>query len=228
MECQVIDLGLIEYQEACKLQREILNKRKRDEILDTLFLLQHPSVITVGRRGSEENILVSKEELKALGIMVCRTDRGGDVTFHGPGELIAYPIFDLKRQIRDVHLYLRRLEEVAIQFLREYEVESLRQQGFTGVWVDGYLNGHRQKIASIGIGVSNWVTYHGLAINVNTDLDKFLLIRPCGMDSRRVTSLSQLLCESVSIFEAKKRLLEAFKTVFNLEIKAVEPFSLVA
>lgn len=240
-KCQVIDLGLIEYQEAYEVQKRILEERKQNEVPDTLLILQHTSVITVGRGGRDKNILASKEELRAKGISVHKIDRGGDVTFHGPGQLVAYPIFNLKEQIKDVHLYLRKLEEVVIQFLKKYKVKGSRQQGVTGVWVDpirnydtagsgnGISNGeNNQKIASIGIGLSNWVTYHGMAIKVNADLSKFSLIRPCGMDSHKITSLNQLLQKTINITEAKERLLEAFKAVFNLEIKVVEPFSLVA
>jgi lipoate-protein ligase B len=221
-KCQVIDLEMVEYQKAYRIQKEILEERKRGKVFDTLLLLEHPSVITIGRASSGKNILVSKEELKRLSIMIYRTDRGGDVTFHGPGQLVAYSIFDLKEQTKDVHLYLRKLEEVVIQFLKEYELRGLRQYGLTGVWVDG------QKIASIVIGVSNWVTYHGLATNVNTDLDKFLLIKPCGIDNCKITSLTQLLRKTVSIPEAKGRLVKAFEKVFNLEIKCVKSISLVA
>ncbi len=219
---RLIDLELIEYQEAYKVQRNFLTERKRGKIPDTLLLLEHHDVITIGRGGSEENILASKEELKAKGVTVFKADRGGDVTFHGPGQLVAYPIFDLRKQIKDVHLYLRKLEEVAIEFLKQYKVEGLRQQGARGIWVD------EQKIVSIGIGVSGWITYHGLAINLNIDTSKFLLIKPCGMDGHKVTSLSKILRKTVNIFEAKNKLVGAFKTVFNLEIKPVEQFSLVA
>lgn len=224
-KCQVIDLGLIEYPEAYKVQKKILEERKRNEVPDTLLILQHPDVITVGRGGNENNILASEEELRAKGIIVHKVDRGGDVTFHGPGQLVAYPIFNLKEQVKDVHLYLRKLEEVVIEFLKKYKVKGLRRQGVTGVWVEPKNN---QKIASIGIGLSSWVTYHGVSIKINADLNKFSLIRPCGMDSHKITSLNQLLLETVNIIEAKERLLEAFKAVFNLEIKVVEPFSLVA
>lgn len=240
-KCQVMDLGLVEYQEAYQVQKSILEKRKQNEVPDTLLILQHPPVITVGRGGNGENILASKEELRANSIAVHKIDRGGDVTFHGPGQLVAYPIFNLKEQIKDVHLYLRKLEEVVIQFLKKYKVSGLRQQGAAGVWVKPSRNRNtagseknisneknNQKIASIGIGLSSWVTYHGVAIKVNADLSKFSLIRPCGMDSHKITSLNLLLFKTVNIIEAKGRLLEAFEAVFNMEIEVVQPFSLVA
>lgn len=222
IKCQAVDLGLITYQEAYKIQKGALEKRKQGKISDVLFLLEHRSVITIGRSGCEKNILISDNYLKANDIAICKTDRGGDATFHGPGQLIAYPVFDLKEQSKDVHLYLRKLEKTGIHFLKKYGIESSKKIGYTGVWVNS------EKIASIGVGFSNWISYHGLAVNINTDLNKFSLINPCGISACKMTSLSEITGKTMDIAESKNRLIESFKVIFNLEIETFECVSPMA
>jgi lipoate-protein ligase B len=176
-----------------------------------LIICQHYPVVTLGRRASRENILLSDDQLRAQGIELHVVDRGGDVTYHGPGQLTAYPIFNLNLLRRDVHFFLRQLEEVAINTLSDFNVRACRLPGLTGAWVDN------QKIASIGIAVRHWITYHGLSINVQeSDVDNFYLIRPCGMDIE-VTALERKMREPISTEEVKPRLLEHFKRIFALE-----------
>jgi len=170
---RVMDLGLREYERVWDLQKDLLKKRIAGEVMDTLILVEHPPVITLGRGASEEDILVSPEYLARRKISLFRVERGGKATFHGPGQLVAYPIIALLK--KDVHRYLRDLEETLIRLLARLGVEGRRKRGYTGVWVG------EKKIASIGIGVKRWVSFHGLALNVNTDLSYFSLIFPCGL-----------------------------------------------
>lgn len=205
----ILDLGLIDYEECYKIQRGMVALRKLGEIDDTLILSEHNSVFTVGRMGRVENLLVDEGYLQRKGIRVLNVDRGGDITFHGPGQLVVYPIIDLKRRWRDLHKYMRDLEEVVIKFLKRYSVRSERQSGRTGVWAAG------KKVASIGVGVSNWVTYHGLSINIKTDLEFFDMIYPCGLRDVKMTSLDALSGIDVSMEEAKDAILSDFDNVFN-------------
>ena len=180
-------LGRIPYNEAYALQRELWRKRVADEIPDQLLLLEHPPVITLGRGAKSEHLLASAERLRALMVEVVETDRGGDITYHGPGQLVGYPILDLKPDRMDVLRYLRDLEEVLIRALGRLDIEGQRRTGCTGVWVED------RKIAAIGVKISRWVTYHGFALNVSTDLSAFDLIVPCGLCGVRVTSIAQEL-----------------------------------
>jgi len=205
----ILDLGLIDYEEAYKIQRQMVARRKLGEIGDTLILAEHNSVFTFGRMGHKENLLVDEGYLLRKGIKVLNMDRGGDITFHGPGQLVIYPVIDLKDRWRDLHVYMRNLEEVAIKFLQKYSVQSERSPGKTGVWVGG------QKIGSIGIGVSNWVTYHGLSINIKVDLDFFNMIYPCGLKDVSMVSLDRLINKDVDMGEAKETILSVFDNVFN-------------
>ena len=182
----LLNLGLKDYQETYKIQKELVNKRCEGRIPDTLILVEHPSVFTIGKSGSRENILASLSELKKEGIKVHEIDRGGDITYHGPGQIVGYPIIDLKEQGKDIHLYLRTLEEVLIKSLQDFSIEAGRIKGMTGVWVDD------KKIASIGIGVSKWVTYHGFSLNVDSNMKHFAMINPCGLN-RPITSMKEIL-----------------------------------
>jgi lipoate-protein ligase B len=205
----ILDLGLIDYEECYKTQREMVVRRKLGEIDDTLILAEHNSVFTVGRTGDKKSLLVDEAYLKQKGIKVVDVDRGGDITFHGPGQLVVYPIIKLKDKWRDLHKYMRDLEDVAMKFLKRYSVRPERRSGLTGVWAGG------KKIASIGIGVSNWVTYHGLSINIKPDLEFFDMIYPCGLRDIKMTSLKALTGKDILIEETKDAILSDFDVVFN-------------
>lgn len=185
--CEWRDLGRLRYAEALAVQRDLVDRRKRDEIPDQLLLVEHPHVITLGRNAKEGNVLASDEELAQLGIEKFETNRGGDVTYHGPGQLVGYPILDLRPWKRDVVAYVRALEQVLIDALAEFGQQAERSPGHTGVWVRG------GKVAAIGIHISRWVTMHGFALNVETDLRYFRHIVPCGL-TLPVTSLRELGC----------------------------------
>ncbi len=205
----ILDTGLIPYEESFRLQSDMVRKRKSGEVGDSLLITEHRPVFTVGRRSGRDNLLVSEALLKKNGVSVINTDRGGDITFHGPGQLIIYPILDLKKRARDLHKYLRDLEEVAIGFLNEYSIQAGRVSGRTGVWIEG------KKIAFIGIAASDWITYHGMSINVNIALDYFSMINPCGMADIEVTSIKRVLGRDISIDRAKIGVVSHFKYVFG-------------
>ncbi len=205
------DLGFIDYKEAWDLQQMIHSKRVSGEVEDCLFLLEHPNTYTLGKTAHKENLIGSEEYLKKNKISVYDIDRGGDITYHGPGQIVGYPIIDLNNWFKDTHKYLRALEEVIIQTCNEYGLSCERNPKHTGVWFG------EQKIAAIGIKVSRWVTMHGFAFNVNTDLNLFNGIIPCGIQDKSVTSLSNELKMEVSILEVKEKLLNNFKAYFNYE-----------
>jgi lipoyl(octanoyl) transferase len=186
--CELRDLGRMGYAEAFGWQRDFVERRKRGEIPDQLLIVEHPPVVTMGRNGREQNLLASPELLARAGIEFHHTDRGGDVTFHGPGQIVGYPIFDLREWKRDVVAYVRALEEVLIRALGEFGIEGRRVERATGVWVS--LPGGRAKIAAIGIHVSRWVASHGFALNVDPDLSYFRYIVPCGL-TEPVTSMRE-------------------------------------
>jgi len=214
-------LGSIDYAAAWELQRELVRQRREGAIPDTLLLLEHrPPVITLGRASHAEHLLVPPEKLLHMGIQVVETDRGGDVTYHGPGQLVGYPIMDLREHGRDVHLYLRRLEEAIIVALRHFGIEAHRKPGFTGVWVGD------EKIAAMGIKVSHWVTMHGFALNVHPNLSHFGLIVPCGIHDKGVTSIQSLLEQGVTLEAVMPPVIHAFAQVFNLQpVAALAPAS---
>jgi lipoyl(octanoyl) transferase len=191
--CQVRDLGRVGYAEAFALQQSLVERRKRGEIPDQLLFVEHPPVVTLGRNAHEENVLASPELLERAGIELHRTDRGGDVTFHGPGQIVGYPVFDLREWKRDVVAYVRGIEEVLMGALAQFAIDARRRAGATGVWVS--RPGGPAKIAAIGVHVSRWVTSHGFALNVNTDLSYFRYIVPCGL-TEPVTSMRELGCEA--------------------------------
>jgi lipoyl(octanoyl) transferase len=212
-------LGTVAYADALALQRSLVEERKADRIPDTLLLLEHPHVVTVGVRGDggRAHILASPDDLAARGIEVFETGRGGDVTYHGPGQLVGYPIIDLQPDRRDVHRYVRDLEEVLIRTAADYGIAATRLAGLTGAWVG---SDNQEKLAAIGVRISRWVTSHGFALNVNTDLDFFTLIVPCGIADRGVTSLARLVGRPVEIAEVEDRIAAHFAAVFDREIAA--------
>ena len=183
--CRLQDLGRVRYADAFALQQELVLRRKADEIPDQLLFVEHPHVVTMGRGAHSENILASPELLERAGIELHDSDRGGDVTYHGPGQVVGYPIVDLRKWKRDVVAYVRGLEQVLIDALREFGIATERVQGATGVWTEA------GKIAAIGVHISRWVTSHGFALNVDTDLDYFRYIVPCGL-TKPVTSMRAL------------------------------------
>lgn len=202
MNLLCIDLGLVEYSQALSWQDELLKRRCQREDEDTLLLLEHPPVFTLGRGGDERHLLNPRQ------VPVHRVGRGGDVTFHGPGQLVGYPILDLTRHGRDVHAYLRSLEAVLSAVLAEYGLRAQRKDGLTGVWVG------EKKIASIGVGVRRWVTYHGFALNVDPELSYFADIVPCGLTGVRMTSMAQLLARPVALAEVKAAVAKTFADHF--------------
>jgi len=184
-ELFVRDLGTMGYDEALLIQKELVQKRKQGLIPDQLLIVQHPHVITLGRNGHLENLLANEEVLRQAGIAFHHTDRGGDITYHGPGQIVGYPIFDLREWKRDVVAYVRTLEQAIVDALAEFEIEAARLAGCTGVWVNG------KKVAAIGVHISRWVTSHGFALNHTTDLSYFQYIVPCGI-TKPVTSMREL------------------------------------
>jgi lipoyl(octanoyl) transferase len=212
MLLHVEQLGLVDYAAALELQRERVAQRKAGAIPDTLILLEHPHVYTLGRNARQENLLVSAEWLASRGAQVFHTDRGGDVTYHGPGQLVGYPILDLTRHRRDISWYMRSLEEVFIRTARDRGIEAGRSPGAAGVWVGN------DKLAAMGVHLSRWVTSHGFALNVNTDLSYFEWIVPCGLRNKGVTSLAKLLGHAVEMEEVTEHVVEHFREVFGLEV----------
>jgi len=214
MFCYVEQLGVIEYAAALELQRDKVAQRKAGAIPDTLLLLEHPHVYTLGRNAKREHLLISSERVAAMGAQVFETDRGGDITYHGPGQLVGYPILDLTRHRRDIAWYMRSLEEVFIQVAAGYGVAACRLAGAPGVWVGN------DKLAALGVHLSRWVTSHGFAFNVNTDLDCFQWIVPCGLRGKGVTSLARLLAHPVAMEDVRGSVIEHFGAVFGLGMKA--------
>ena len=208
-------LGRVDYQAGLDLQAALVEDRRAGRIGDTLLLLEHPPVITLGvkTRHGAKHIIASEEELARQGVAVFDTGRGGDVTYHGPGQLVGYPIFDLKPDRCDVHRYVRDLEEALILALREFEIEGGRVKGLSGVWVGE--PGRERKIAAIGVRISRWITSHGFALNVATDLRHFQLIVPCGIADRGVTSVEGELGRAVSMPEIEGAIVRGFETVWN-------------
>jgi lipoyl(octanoyl) transferase len=209
----------VAYDEALEMQRTLVEERKAGHIPDTLLLLEHPHVLTLGVRqgGGRANILAAPERLHELGVTVFEAGRGGDVTYHGPGQLVGYPIIDLKPDRQDVHRYVRDLEAVMIHTCADFGVIARRLEGLSGAWVDHPVRG-LEKIAAIGVRISRWVTSHGVAFNVNTDLDFFRLIVPCGIADRGVTSLQVLTGGPVSMARVEASIIERFADVFDREV----------
>ena len=207
---QVRWLGSVPYADGLALQEELVGQRRDGLVPDTLVLLEHPHVITLGTGSHAEHVLAGDEERARLGVELFETGRGGDVTYHGPGQLVGYPILDLKPDRKDLHRYLRDLEEVLIRTVAEMGIPARRVPGLTGVWTDG------GKIAAIGVRVSSgWITSHGFALNVHTDLSFFGTIVPCGIQDRDVTSMERELGRHVSLEEVRPRVVQAFSEVFG-------------
>jgi lipoyl(octanoyl) transferase len=214
-----VDLGLIPYEEAYALQKRIVAARKLGAIEDVLLFLEHPHVITQGRNGKREHLLASEHVLRQKGVEFFETSRGGDVTYHGPGQIVAYPILNLGAIRRDVVWYVRQLEEAMIRATAEFGIVAGREEGKTGVWVGE--NKKSEKLAAIGVHISRWITSHGLAYNVSTDLRNFELIVPCGIADRRATSLEKLLGRSIAAKEIKPKLASHLGEVFGLELQEI-------
>ena len=212
--CCLRELGRIDYGAALELQKQLVAQRKAGEIPDQLLLLEHPHVITLGRNGHLENLLASSQVLEREGIAFFPNDRGGDITYHGPGQLVGYPILDLREWKRDVGAYVRALEQMIIDTLAEYGIAAGRIAGLTGVWVD------ERKIAAIGVHISRWVTSHGFALNVATDLSYFQYIVPCGL-TKPVTSMAQLGV-AATLEEVSQKLAGHFARVFDYDMADCE------
>jgi lipoate-protein ligase B len=207
--CYVLDLGRMDYGRSLIVQDQTVERRKRNEIPDCLFFVEYPHVITLGRMGKIDHLLVSELELRTSGVEFFPTNRGGDITYHGPGQLVAYPVLDLRNRGKDIGHYLRDLESCIMTTLEDFAILARRIPGATGVWVG------EEKIAAIGIRTSQWICSHGLALNVSTDLSYFSLIVPCGLDSKRVTSMSKLLGTEVEISQVKERFCLHFGKIFE-------------
>lgn len=243
MKQQVVfqDLGAMRYREAWDYQESLLqenvsikaearrreneqitnNNSQLDIVAETkhhLLFVEHPPVYTLGKSGDIANVLLSEENLKARGIDFYRTNRGGDITFHGPQQIVGYPILDLEKFYTDIGKYLRNIEEVTIQTLAEYGIKGERSQGETGVWIDPDIKGRERKICAIGVRSSRWITMHGFALNVNTDLNYFNFIIPCGIQQKQVTSIEKELGRKVDFEEAKEKVKRNFEKVFDVEI----------
>ena len=208
-ECVVVWCGCLPYSQALDLQMRISALKKSVYDKDVLLLLEHFPVVTLGRSADRKNLLVDEIFLKDKGIDFRETDRGGDITFHGPGQLVGYPILALRTGERDVRNYMRNLEESLIRLLRRYGIESDRDPGYTGVWTES------GKIAAMGVHISRWITRHGFALNVNTDLSFFDLIVPCGISRRRVTSMQELLARATDLQEVAGKFIREFGGIFK-------------
>jgi lipoyl(octanoyl) transferase len=216
--CLIVDLGLISYSDAFDLQQRIVAARKARAIEDVVLFCEHPHVITLGRNGKRENLLASEHVLGQKGVEFHETNRGGDITYHGPGQIVGYPILNLTYMKTDVHWYVRSLEEAMIRTSGDFGVRAFRIPGKTGIWVQSESKGGvtEEKLAAIGVHISRWVTSHGFAYNVATDLRYFDLIVPCGISDRKATSLEKLLSRSVAASEVRPRLIDHLAGVFSL------------
>ena len=212
--CELRDLGRMRYADAFALQQQLVERRKRGEISDQLLIVEHPHVVTMGRNGHDENLLAQPELLERAGVEFHRTDRGGDVTYHGPGQIVGYPIVDLREWKRDVMAYVRALEQVLIDALAQFGIAAGREAGATGVWTA------QGKIAAIGVHISRWVTSHGFALNVATDLSYFRYIVPCGL-TKPVTSLQALGCRA-DRDQVVAALARSFARVFDREMETYD------
>ncbi len=226
------DLGHAPYKEVWDYQEELLagnvavksarfNTQVVDTVTDTkhhLLFVEHPPVYTLGKSGDIGNVLISEEERNKRGLEFYKINRGGDITFHGPGQLVAYPILDLEKFYTDIGRYLRNLEEVIIKTLADYGIKGDRSKGETGVWIDPSIKGRERKICAIGVRCSRWITMHGLAFNINTDLDYFNNIIPCGIQNKQVTSLEKELGGKINMEEVKNRVKKYFNEVFEVQL----------
>lgn len=207
------DLGKTSYKEAWDLQKRLLEARQNGRIADCLILTEHDPVITMGRATSPANLLCSRDQLRLRGVELYEIERGGDITFHGPGQLVAYPIIDLDGHGRDLHKYLRTLEQAVIDTLGDLDVKAEVKPGLTGVWADDH------KLAAIGVAVQRWITYHGLALNISTDLEYFKLINPCGITRYPVGSIESILKKKVEFGRVADLFIENFAASFYYEVE---------
>ncbi len=215
MKCIVYQLGLIEYQAATFLQRKLHRERMDGKMSDMLLLLEHPPTITVGKSGDLDHVLVPQEELSKEHISLFFTDRGGDVTYHGPGQLVGYPILNLKERNRDIHQYVRDLEEVILRTLNSFCIPANRKNDHAGIWVN------EEQIASIGLSIRKWITMHGFALNVKPKLGHFLNINPCGILGQKATSIVEILAKNISMETVTKKLINFFSEVFDVQVELV-------
>ena len=215
-EVEVRRLGVVPYADGLELQRDLVGRRKADQIPDQLLLLEHPPVITLGvkTRNDRSHVVATVETLEEEGVKVFESGRGGDVTYHGPGQLVAYPIIDLRPDRCDVHRYVRDLEEVLIRTSAAFGIVARRSEGLTGAWVG------EEKLAAIGVRIARWITSHGFALNVSTNLSHFGLIVPCGISDRGVTSLEKLLARQVPMASVQDAAVDAFCAVFQRRVLA--------
>ncbi len=210
MEVYVVDFGLTDFGSLWQVQKEINSFKQKNKCADLLIFTEHKNVYTLGRGGNRDHLLINEEEMNGKGIEYYEIDRGGDLTYHGPGQLVCYPIFDLNNYYPDTHKYLRDLEEVIIRTLKSYGIESGRDEQYTGVWIGD------EKICSIGIKVSRWITMHGLAFNVNNELGYFEKIIPCGIFHKGMTSMKKLLGKEQDMNEVRERVIKSFEEVFGI------------
>ncbi|GAC1625391.1 MAG: lipoyl(octanoyl) transferase LipB [Candidatus Acidiferrum sp.] len=215
--CLIIDIGLMRYATALAVQERVVAARKSGEIGDVLLLCEHPHVITLGRNGKREHLLATENVLRQKCVELHETNRGGDITYHGPGQIVGYPVLDLSAIRKDVRWYVRMLEEAMIRATAEFGISAEREEGKTGVWVGEQERS--EKLAAIGVHLSRWITSHGFAYNVSTDLRYFDLMVPCGITGRKATSLEKLLGRAVAREEAAARIVRQFAEVFDLEMK---------
>jgi lipoyl(octanoyl) transferase len=223
-ECLVVNLGLIGYERAWDLQKRVVAARKLALIPDVLLICEHPHVITMGRNGRSEHLLASEQTLRTRGVEFHATNRGGDITYHGPGQIVAYPILNLSEIRRDVGWYVRQLEEAMIRTTAEFGIIAERREGRTGIWVnvtDANEMPNEEKLGAIGVHISRWVTSHGLAYNVSTDLSFFDLIVPCGIAGKRATSLTRLLNREIEVTDASPRLVQHLGECFGRAMRAM-------
>lgn len=221
--CDTVDVGLIGYAEALELQKRLVAARKAGAIEDVLLVCEHPHVITLGRNGKREHLLASEQVLRQKNVEFHASDRGGDITYHGPGQVVGYPILNLAEIRRDVGWYVRMLEEIMIRATADFGIAAERVPGKTGIWVRGEAakGGAEEKLGAIGVHLSRWVTSHGLAYNVSTDLRYFDLIVPCGIGGRKATSLEKILERAVKGVEVTPQLVKHFGEVFGFEMREV-------
>ena len=226
------DLGTVPYEQAWDYQEKLLQENvslksfAREQGIEPLnvttkhYLLftEHPPVYTLGKSGAKENVLLNDEQLNEKGIAFFHTNRGGDITFHGPGQIVGYPILDLEKFETDIGKYLRNLEEMIIGMMAEYGIKGERSAGETGVWIDPGVRGKERKICAIGVRCSRWVTMHGFAFNVNTDLGYFNHIIPCGIQDKQVTSLQKELGRDIDVEEVKEKIRNNFEKIFQIDL----------
>ncbi|MDQ3550440.1 MAG: lipoyl(octanoyl) transferase LipB [Bacteroidota bacterium] len=231
---QFEDLGMLDYKSAWEYQEKLLqenlqvkksvqSKDEKHSLSETtnhyLLFVEHPPVYTMGKRGNISNVLINESERSAQGIQFYLTNRGGDITFHGPDQIVGYPILDLEKFYTDIGRYLRELEEVIILTLKDYGIKAGRSAGETGVWIDASVKGRERKICAMGVRCSRWITMHGFALNVNTDLSYFNHIIPCGIQNKKVTSMKEELGKDLDMAEVKEVVKKNFEKVFVVEVK---------